>query len=237
MVSSRQSLTLLLCGILLAGGCSSAHEAELAKARAELEAARADAEKARVEAEAAKAALPKPPKTPPGLRIWRDPDVDQLCSLAGIDAYCFRFEGPLFSCWLECDVDGKKTKAIPFVDGSPPGRYSGSFVLLRHTENKQEVWSYLYDYRRITGDRDSEVPKRVGITITNDRMVGTPSFRDFIPQPGSVSKPRLVRAKPEISEISLKEGQEGTLATLLSIGEKDGETTRSVKLQCKAAKE
>jgi hypothetical protein len=62
MISSPQLSKLLVCTVLLAGGCSRSNEKneELAQARAELEIARAEAAKARAEAEAAKAALLKP---------------------------------------------------------------------------------------------------------------------------------------------------------------------------------
>jgi hypothetical protein len=101
------------------------------------------------------------------------------------------------------------------------------------------------DGKRIA-DRDPVVPKSAqgdskdGTTIkaeTQEIHDSTSYPPDFIPQPSSVSKPRLVRARLEISEVSLKEGQEGTLAILQSIGEKDGKTTRTLKLQCQAAKE
>jgi hypothetical protein len=61
MITSPQLSKLLVCTVLLFGGCSQSNEKneELAKARAELEVARGEAAKARAEAEAAKAALLK----------------------------------------------------------------------------------------------------------------------------------------------------------------------------------
>lgn len=68
MMSSPKLSKLLVCIILLFGGCSRSNEkdAELAQSRAELEVARADAAKARAEAEAAKAA---PLKRRPPARV------------------------------------------------------------------------------------------------------------------------------------------------------------------------
>jgi hypothetical protein len=62
MISSPKLLKLLVCTVLLVGGCSRSNETneELAQVRAELEVARGEAAKARAEAEAAKAALLKP---------------------------------------------------------------------------------------------------------------------------------------------------------------------------------
>src|SRR5438067_4400238 len=68
MISSPELSKLLVCTVLLVGGCSRSNERneELAQARAELEVARGEAAKARAEAEAAKAALPKP-RQPAGI--------------------------------------------------------------------------------------------------------------------------------------------------------------------------
>jgi hypothetical protein len=61
MITSPQFSKLLVCTVLLFGGCSRSNEKyeELAQARAELEVARGEAAKARAEAEAARAALLK----------------------------------------------------------------------------------------------------------------------------------------------------------------------------------
>lgn len=62
MITSPKLSKLLLCILLLVGGCSRSNEKneELAQVRAELEVAREEAAKARAEAEAVKAALLKP---------------------------------------------------------------------------------------------------------------------------------------------------------------------------------
>lgn len=61
MISSAELSKLLVCTVLLVGGCSRSNEKneELAQVRAELEVARGEAAKARAAAEAAKAALAK----------------------------------------------------------------------------------------------------------------------------------------------------------------------------------
>src|SRR5437870_2407207 len=68
MISSLELSKLLVCTVLLAGGCSRSNEKneELAQARAELEVARGEAAEARAEADAAQAALPKP-RQPAGI--------------------------------------------------------------------------------------------------------------------------------------------------------------------------
>ena len=62
MISSPELSRLLVCTVLLVGGCSRSNEKNegLAQARAEFEVAPEEAAKTRAEAEAAKAALPKP---------------------------------------------------------------------------------------------------------------------------------------------------------------------------------
>ncbi|MCL4200920.1 MAG: hypothetical protein KJ000_00395 [Pirellulaceae bacterium] len=217
--------------MVLATGCSRSNEAELAIARADAEAARAEAAKARAEADAVKAALPKPPLAPAGLRVWRDTEAEDFCEWLGIEADCFKFDGGWVDCWVEIDVGGKKTRleaAAPLhriateknaLADPVVGQPSGSFLWIRRLD-KQEAWV---------------LPFRFSVKTANGVSSGssTPRLADGPPQPSEKGEERLVSGD---AEVLLKGDEVVTLVTLFTDGEKDGEITRTAKLQCRALK-
>lgn len=231
MFRSRSFATPLLCGILLVGGCSRSNDVELVKARAEAEAARADAAKARDEVEAAKAALPKPPNAPTGLRIWRDTEAEEFCKLLGVEADCFKFEGGWVNCWVEIDVGGKKTR---FESAAPLHQISAKNNVLKDPVVGQPSGSFLW-VRRLDKQEAWVLPFRFSVKTANGVSSGssTPRLADGPPQPSSKGKERLVRGE---ADVLLKGDEVVTLVTLLNEGEKEGEISRTAKLQCKSLK-
>lgn len=52
---------------------------------------------------------PPPAKAAKGPRIERVPEAEKYYELLGYRACLFRYEGGWVDCWIEVDVDGKKT--------------------------------------------------------------------------------------------------------------------------------
>jgi hypothetical protein len=240
MNSSIQLKIVFVMIILLPAGCSRLNDEAVARAqaqaaRAEAEAVREMAEKARADAEAARAQAAQPAPVPEGLRIRRDTEAEELLKLLGIEADCFKYEGDWIDCWIEIDVDGKQSTwgegrgeimrlaATKNVAGEPGvGKPSGSMVWVRRSQNKDEVWDLALSGKvKIAGGEE-----RSSSTLT----LGPPNGP---PQPRVVRAQRLLRGD---AEAVLKNGQAATLVTQLSLSDKAGDITRTVKLQCKPLK-
>jgi hypothetical protein len=195
-----------------------------------------DLARARAEAEAAKAALPKPPKTATDLRVWRDTEAEQFCKDLRIEAYCFKYEGGWVDCWIEIDGFGPVAKPerlsaeqikknLASVRKEAVGQPSGSFVWIRRLVDKEKEEQLAF---RASVKFSVKPPDGVISVDYSSISSLTDPWRARLK-----GNERLDRGK---AEVVLRGEEVVTLVTLLTAGEKEGEVSRTLKLQCKALK-
>jgi hypothetical protein len=202
---------------------------DLSRARAEAEAAKA---------EAAKAALPKPPKTPTDLRVWRDTEAEQLCKDLRIEAYCFKYEGGWVDCWI--DIDGFGPVAKP--ERLEAEGIKKSLAGLLKDAVHQPSGSFVWIRRLVDKEKEEQLAFRASVKFSVKPPDGVIDIRTNNASISSLTDPwrgrlkgneRLERGK---AEVVLRGDEVVTLVTILTAGEKEGEVSRTLKLQCKALK-
>jgi len=155
-------------------------------------------------------------------------------------AYCFKWEGTWIDCWIDVDIDGKKTRVADDLgkslrvgaeaqegpDKKPASsELSGQLVWFRHGERDKEVWEL--HISRISSDG-----KLMNGASTS---AFTPPQSDATLRVRKGAVPRTEFAEVSGSSGSLSDGKELTLATFLTYGE-NGQVIRKAELKCKAVK-
>ena len=178
---------------------------------------------------------PPPAKAAKGPRIERVPEAEKYYELLGYRACLFRYEGGWVDCWIEVDVDGKKTvlaeglgegaKNIAQADEELRRRIgehpSGYLLWVRRKENDKEVWD---------------------LTLN---VVAPDGKAEAFSRGDGISPPPLDMAKgsgrgsigPDCGGGPLVTGKEMTVATVVNYGHKEdkSKTTRTAKLKCRLA--
>jgi hypothetical protein len=179
----------------------------------------------------------RPPPPPPeskaakGPRIHAVPEAEKYYELLGYKACLFKYEDGWIDCWIEVDVDGKKTvigegfgeqvknmaqanEEQKRLFGEKP---SGYLLWVRRKEDGKEVWDLILN------------------VVAPDGKATASSFITGISPPPLAG---TLSGSDQLSGGPLTAGEEITLATITNSRLKEGksETTRTAKLKCRLAK-
>lgn len=162
---------------------------------------------------------------PVGAYIRPVAGVAETFALLGHKAHCFEYKGAVIDCWIEVEIDGKKTRlgeglaisrdALQASDqgAGAGGEPSGHLIWVRRGENDDEKWDLAISISE--GGKAKAGATQLGITPPK-------------------SGPNRGSGESVSSGGSLVGGQEITLATVLTFRKQGGEVARTAVMKCKA---